>query len=206
MPTSRLTITGDIGGVTVNSTVTRSADGQISHDVSLPAATAGTVSSYTAGPPEQWTLNLPGHALALNDIVDVYWDAGRRYGMKVVGVVGDDVTVEDGSAAAGDSIPTTSGYAVTASRQTTIDTDFDGDLLVAIGALAAARAHLGFFDTTGVLALSLDLGATELWHWLSGGTASNPLAGKVIDYVVATQADSNVAANLKLGLIYDSTV
>ena len=99
MPTSRLTISGDIGGLTFNSTLTRSADGQISHDVSLPAATAGTVSSYTAGPPEQWTLNLPGHALALNDIVDVYWDAGRRYGMKVVGITGDDVTVEDGPAA-----------------------------------------------------------------------------------------------------------
>jgi len=58
-------------------------------------------------------------------------------------------------------------------------------LLVAIGALATARAHLGFFDTTGVLALSLDLGATELWHWMSGGTASNPLAGKVIGLRVA---------------------
>lgn len=205
MPTSRLTISGDIGGISMLSTINRSADGQVGHDVTLPAATAGTVSSYTAGPPEQWTLNLPGHGLAVSDIIDVYWDAGRRYGMQVVDVTGDDVTIQDGSTAGGDNIPTTQGYAVTASRQTTIDTDFDGDLLTLIGALAKARAHLGFFDAGGALVLSVDLTDSELWYWASGGTASNPLAGKVIDYVVATQADSSAAANLKLGLIYDST-
>ena len=206
MPMTRLTMSGDIGGISINSTVTRTADGQIGHDVTLPAAVAGTVSSYSAGPPESWTLNLPGHALAINDIVDVYWSAGRRYGMKVTAVVADDVTVEDGPNAGGDSVPTTTGTAVTASRQLTIDTDFNGDLLAAIGALATTRAHLGFFDTGGLLALSLDLAASEVWHWLSGGTATNPLAGKTVDYVVATQADSAASANLKLGILYDSTV
>ena len=40
MPTSRLTLNGDIGGISVNSTVTRTADGQIGHDVTLnPAKT-----------------------------------------------------------------------------------------------------------------------------------------------------------------------
>lgn len=206
MPRMDLTTSGTFAGLTIASRLQRTTAGQIGHGVTLSAATAGTVASHDAGPPEQWTLNLPDHGLATNDIVDVYWDGGRRYGVKVVGVAGDDVTVEDGADAGGDSIPTALGTAVTVAEQQLIDTDFDGDLVVAIGALCRARAHVGFFNSAGNLALSLDLAAEELWQWLSGGSTTNPLAGETIDYVAVTQADSSATAEFRLGILYDSTV
>jgi len=201
MPTSRLTLNGDIGGISVNSTLTRTADGQIGHDVTLNPAKTGTLSARTSDTEGTLTLE-SAHGLVDGDIIDVYWGGGRRYDVVVGTVAGDDVPISGGS---GDALPA-QGTAVTANKQQVIDTDFDGDLLEAIGALCTARAHLGFYDTGALLALSLDLGASELWHWLNGGTAANPLAGKSIDYVVATQAESTAEANLKLGILYDSTV
>ena len=43
MASSRLTVSGDIGGASMNSNVTRSASGQIAHDVTLAPAKSGTL-------------------------------------------------------------------------------------------------------------------------------------------------------------------
>ncbi|MEP0848614.1 MAG: hypothetical protein HRF50_17550 [Phycisphaerae bacterium] len=204
MFTSRLTISGDIGGAALGSTITREADGQIGHDVVLAAAVSGTVTTYNPGPPENWVLNLPGHGFNVNDVVDVYWAAGRRYGMKVTAVVGDDVTVENGTSAGGDTMPAVS-TAITVAEQMTLDTDFDGNKLVAIGALCNQRGTLGFFNAGGTRVLTVDLTAREAWYWVNGSTAANPLAGQVVDKVVATQNDT-AADDLNLGMLYDSTV
>ena len=49
MATSRLTITGDIGGASLNSTMVRSATGQIGQfPITLAAADAGTLSTRTS--------------------------------------------------------------------------------------------------------------------------------------------------------------
>lgn len=201
MPTSRLTVSGDIGGMSMNSTLTRTADGQIGHDLTLDPAWTGTLSTRTSDTEGTLTLET-GHGIQNGDTIDVYWDGGRRYDVVVGTVAGDDVPISGGE---GDALPA-QDTAVTAAKQQTIDTDFNGDLVAAIGALCGARAHLGFYDTGALLALSLDLVAAELWHWVSGGTAANPLAGKTVDYVVATQAGSGAEATLRLGILYDSTV
>ena len=202
MPTSRLTITGDVGGIPVSSTLTRTADSQIGHqpESGLSKAKAGTLSTRTDDTEGTLTLEAD-HGIETADTIDLYWDGGRRYGVTVGTVAGNNVPISGG---AGDVLPT-QDTAVTASEQLVIDTDFDGDLLAAIAVLCAARGHIAFYESGDVLALALDLSAATLWHWLDGGTAVNPLAGKTIDYVVATQAGSTAAATLKLGILYDST-
>ena len=199
MPISRLTISGDVGGIQVNSTLTRTAAGQIGHDLTLNAAKAGALTTRTNDTTGSLTL-ATGHGIETADVIDLYWDGGRRYGVSVGTVVGDVVPISGG---AGDVLPA-QDTAITAAECQIIDTDFDADLLAAIAALATARGHLSFYEAGEVLALSLDLAANALWHWLDGGTATNPLAGKTIDYVVATQAGATAAANLRLGILYDS--
>jgi hypothetical protein len=198
MPTSRITVTGDVGGVAVNSTITRSADGQIGHEVALAAAKSGTLSTRTSDTEGTLTLEA-GHGVQTGDTVDVYWDGGRRYDVVVGTVSGNDVPISGG---AGDVLPAQDDP-VTAQVQQEIDTDFDGDLLVVIAALCGQRAHVGYFDGA-TLELSLDLVAAELWHWVNGGTAANPLASKTITHVVVTQASTS-AATFRLGILYDST-
>ena len=198
MPTSRLTIAGDIGGMAMNSTLTRTADGQIGHEVTLPAAKSGTLSTRTSDTVGTLTLDA-GHGIQTADVIDVYWDGGRRYNVTVGTVSGNDVPISGG---AGDVLPA-QDTTVTAQTQQQIDTDFDADLLVAIAALCDQRAHIGFYDGAA-LELSVDLTAAELWHWFNGGTAINPLASASITHMVVTQA-SATAATFRLGILYDST-
>ncbi len=197
MPTSNLTVSGDIGGVGVNSSFSRTATGQISHDVTLNPAKTGTLTTRTSDTAGIATLEA-GHGIIVSDVVDVYWTGGRRYNVNVTAVNVNDVTFSGGT---GDTLPAQS-TALTMAKQQTIDTDFVGNLLVAIGALCAARAHVKFYESL-TLKLAVDVTANELWFWVNGGTAANPLAGANVTHIVASQAGA-VAASLKVGALYNS--
>ncbi len=196
---SKVTISGEIAGAPLNSTLSRSADGAIRHGpIILPAAEAGTLSTRTTD--TSGDLTISGTTLQIGDVIDIYWDGGRRYDVDVTNVVGDDVTFSGG---AGDILPAAT-TAITAAAQVSIDTDFDGATLVAIGALANARGHLSFQEG-GLTELSVDLTAKEAWFWADQSTAANPLAATVVGTVKATQAGSSAAATLDIGVLYDST-
>ena len=196
---SQFTIAGEIAGAPLNSTLSRSADGAIRHGpISLPAADAGTLSTRTTD--TSGVATITGTALQIGDTIDIYWDGGRRYDVDVDNVVGDDVTFSGG---AGDILPAES-TALTAAEQVSIETDFDGARLVAIGALANVRGHLSFREGSAT-ELSVDLTAKEAWFWVDQSTAANPLASTVVDTVKASQAGSSAAATLDMGVLYDST-
>ena len=95
----------NVGGLTIQSTVTRTASGQISHDVTLPAGKAGTLTTRTDDNTGVATLGT-GHGIVQNDVVDVYWAAGVRYGMDVTAVNGNAVTVD------ADGEVNSNGYAI----------------------------------------------------------------------------------------------
>ncbi len=196
---SRLTISGEIAGAPLNSSLSRSADGAIRHGpITLPAAEAGDLSTRTTD--TTGVLTIAGTTLQIGDTIDIYWDGGRRYDVDVDNVVADDVTFSGG---AGDILPAVS-TAITAARQVAIATDFDGANLVAVGALCTAHGHLSFQEG-GATELSVDLPAREAWFWLNGSTAPNPLVSTVVDSIRASQSGSVAAAMLDLGVLYDST-
>ncbi|MBI5864321.1 MAG: hypothetical protein HZB38_07425 [Planctomycetes bacterium] len=197
MPTSNLTVSGDIGGVAVNSSFSRTATGQIAHDVTLNAAKTGTLTTRTDNTSGIATLEA-GHGITAGNVVDLYWTGGRRYNVNATAVATNDVTFSGGT---GDNLPVAT-TALTMAKQQTIDTDFVGNLLVAIGALAAARAHISFYESL-TLRLSVDLTANELWFWVNGGTAANPLAAASVTHIIASQAGTTAAA-LKIGALYTS--
>jgi hypothetical protein len=197
VPTSNLTVSGDIGGAAMNSSFSRTATGQIAHDVTLNAAKSGTLTTRTNNTSGIATLEA-GHGIVASNVVDLYWTGGRRYNVNATAVATNDVTFSGGT---GDNLPVAT-TALTMTKQQTIDTDFVGNLLVAIGALCAARAHLSFYDSL-TLRLSVDLTANELWFWVNGGTAANPLAAGSVTHIIASQAGTAAAA-LKVGALYTS--
>ena len=202
--TSTLTFTGSIGGVAMSSTVSRAEDGNIGQTPAALAATAGTQTDWTSGTAFELTMD-PGHGIQTGDVIDVYWLEGgvekRRYDVDVGTVAGDVVPVTAGS---GDAMPSSGSSALTAAVQQVIDTDFDGDLLVMIGALLSARGHLSFFATGDSNELAIDFVGGEIWLWINGQTAVNPLAGVDVVDVRFTQAGTT-AGTMKFGLTYDST-
>jgi len=195
---STLRMTGSIGGVSIQATIVRTAEGQIGQDVELPAAKAGTLSTRTDDNTGVAAMS-NGHGIQTNDVVDVYWADGVRYGMTAT-VSGNNVTVDGGS---GDVLPA-QGTALTVCVEVEINLDVDGDDIEMIAVSATKRSHLVFQTSAPADLLALEIPANEGWEWFSGGPVSNPLTGNPIDRVVASNGDSTAASTLKIGLLYNS--
>jgi len=202
MPTGTISQTASVGGLSIQSTVTRTETGQIGQEVPLPAANAGTLPTRTGDGAGTITLEA-GHGIQAGDVIDIYWDGGLRYNVTVDTVVGNDITFDDTPAAAGDVLPA-QDTAVTVSKQTTIDVDFDGDLLKMIVACSTYRSHIQFRDDTPTVLKAVELPAGEAWSWVSDQGITNPLAGDPVNDVKASNGDSSAAATLKIGALYDS--
>ena len=203
MATGRLSISGSVAGAPFNDTITRTADGAINHEVSLPAAKTGTLSTRTTDTTGTLTMEA-AHGIETADLIDVYWDVGGVKGMRHDVVVGEvavnDVPISGGS---GDNLPAEDS-AVTAQVQQVVDTDFVGSKVVMAGCACAHRSHVGFVDT-GTTDPEVELTAGEPWFWADGGPTSNPFTGVTVDEARVTQASTS-AVKLYIGIVYDSTV
>ena len=198
MPTSRLTVAGDVAGLAMSSTITREAPSHIAHDIPLPAATTGMLTTRTDDDEGVVTL-ADGHGLVNGDVVGVYWSSGRRWAMVVSNVVGNTMTVSLG---AGANLPA-QGTALTAQRATVVDTDFDGSLITLLAALCAQDATIELLASGGGDQLVLELFAGQLWYWADAVSVANPLLNKPVVSARMTQG-GNSPANVKLGILYDS--
>jgi len=202
MPTGSIGQIASVGGLSIQSTVTRTASSQIGHesDPQLPAAKAGTLTTRTDDNTGVVTL-AAGHEIEVGDVVDVYWSGSGnyRYGMDVTVVDGNDVTVDGG---AGANLPA-EDTAVTVGVQVAIDTDFDGDLVKMIVACSTYRGHIAFRDATPTVLKEAELPAGEAWGWISDQGIANPLAGNPVNDIKVSNGDSSGTATLRIGVLYD---
>jgi hypothetical protein len=198
MPTSTIQLSVSVGGVSVAGTVSRTASGQRSEIISLPAADAGTLTGRTDADTGVATLTT-GHSIANQNVVDVYWTGGIRYGMLAT-VATNAVTLEGG---AGANLPTAQ-TAVALCAQVTVALPFDGDLIEMIGAVGTRRGHTHFEETGSASALAQELIATEPWTWVSDQGVTNPFATKDVTEVHVSNGDSAGTSTITIGLLIDS--
>jgi len=205
MPTATISIIGSVGGVTVQGSVSRTEEGQISQEVSLPAADAGTLTTRTSDTAGTLTMDDANHGISTGEVIDIFWtDANGNqkcaYGATVGTVTGTSVPF---TGASGDALPAVDS-SVTADVVVEANVDFDGDDL-AIILLASNRAgHFDFQDSGSVSLHQAVLLAGEPWLWFSDMGYSNPLSGNPVDKLFLTNADSSNSATVKLGLLYSS--
>jgi hypothetical protein len=196
VPTGTVTISSSIGGVTTASTVTRTDDGVVAEQVTLPAAPAGTLSTRTDNDTGVVTLS-GGHGVTTGT-VNVFWSTGARYGMTGT-VATNDVTVDAG---AGDNLPA-QATAVYCVNQTEIDCDFDGDDASLIYVHASKRAHAHFQTAASASLLALPLAENESFTWASGQGVTVPITGNPCDKILASAGGAD-AAVLTVGIIKNS--
>lgn len=138
-----------------------SFDSMSVYEVTLPAlvaAQSGTLTTRTDDDTGVATLST-GHGIITNDVVDVYWSGGVRYGMTATVSV-NAVTVDGG---AGDVLPTQDDP-VTVVKQTEINPlNLDGDNAQIVGVFyrnpndTGAKAHIDFQDSGSASIEELDL-------------------------------------------------
>jgi len=205
MPTSTINITGSVGGLTMQGVVSRTAEGQISHEVSLPAADAGELTTRTNDTDGELTMDDANHGISTGDVIDIFWTDGSgnlkcAYGATVGTVSGQSVPF---TGASGDALPTVNTD-VTADVVVEVNTDFDGDDVEEIMVLSTRQGHFDFLDSTPASLHEALLEANQPWFWFSAMGYANPLTGNPVDKLRLANADANYSATVKLGVLYDS--
>lgn len=185
------------GGISFTSRATRTADSHIGHSHELAAAVAGVLSVRTDN--DTGSVLSSGHGFGGGEVVDIFWDGGRRYGVTLGLTDVDNFTIDLG---AGDNLPVIT-TPLTVCEQTVIDTDFDGDLLVAILASSTQKGCLCFRSAGPVVELVIDLVAGEMYQWLSDTGLTNPLDSVTVVDAVMTNGGV-AAADARIAYAYDS--
>lgn len=195
------------GGIAIQpAPISRSGDGLVSHEVTLPVGAAGTLTTRTDN--DTGEVTAAGHGLAQNDKVDVHWPSGVRYGMTVGVVAGNVVPIDLG---AGDNLPA-QDTAVVITKQVAIVTNIDGDNLKILGIMAkatnpasAAKAHADMQDSGNATIEEIDLTANQPQiHDITGG-AANVFTGNPITSVKASNGSSSEELTLQILALADST-
>lgn len=208
MPTGTLAYVMSIGGSTIKNTpVSKTADGTVVREIALPVGQAGTLSTRTNDGAGVITLSV-GHGIAAATVVDIYWAAGARYGVRIdsLGGTGDvELTFDDIPAATGDVLPAAS-TAVVVTPRVNVNVAIDGDEVEMFGAHCTQRSQVSFYDVGDALIKQYEIEiaeSVEAWH--SSMTGTNPLTGNPITYARASNSSSTTAATMTILVLEDST-
>lgn len=202
MATGRIASNLSVGGIAFGSTITRTAEGNISHEVSLPAGFAGAISSAATGGVDGL---VTGHGLVGNDYVDIHWTvAGVAYSMRgrqIDSASTNAVVLKADPAGEGTALPA-EDTAVIISKQVAIDTVFEGDDIEIIATKSTRNAVVDVRDSSGS-ELLLDLVAEEAWWWASDQGVANPLDSDTVASILASNASTTIGT-LYIGVLYQS--
>lgn len=210
MASATFDITFSCGGLTIQKSISRSADHPNPYGpITLPVAKA--LSSWVKTDADTAAGNLAGgHGFSTGKF-DVYWTSGsggRRY--DVDGTVTVNALALDGGS--GDSFPASADTTVVVRPQTTINTAIDGDnsQIIAISlefteTSETSKGSVIFKDSGGSVIAHVDLTANEPRVYDFAGGATNVLTGNPITVAYASQASTTNEASLKIVSLEDST-
>jgi hypothetical protein len=197
MHTGTLSTTAQVGGITIQGTLSKTADSHMAYNPSLPAGKAGSLTTRTDNDTGVATLSA-GHGIITGDKVDVYWSGGMRYGMEAT-VSGNEVTIDAG---AGANLPAESTPLVV-TKQVVQDFVFDGDCVQLIAMLATRRCHVDFVDAGGVSLFERELAADTPWAWAADTGVTTPITGNAVAQLKVSNGDSAAVCDLKVAVLYD---
>lgn len=204
MATGTMNLTLSCGGITVQGSAVRTAEGQISQDVALPAADAGELTTRTSDTAGTLTMDSGSHGIATGNKFDIFWTAdgvakcARDATAGTVAGTSVPFTLADG-----DALPTLNSD-VTADVRVEVNTDFDGDDVLMVAMKSTRKGHFDFQDVGDATLHQAKFVADEPWFWVSDTGASNPLTGNPVDKLFLSNGDSANVATVRLGILYDS--
>lgn len=194
-----------LGGISIQKSITRSFDHPNPYEVSLPAGTAGTLTTRTDDDTGDITLSA-GHGLT-SGTYDVFWSGGVQYGCTGT-VVDNTLSIDAGS---GDNLPA-QDTAVVVCEQVPINTAIDGDAISLLAIVAEFNTtgstdpvHIQFQESGSAEIAELDLVANEPQVYDIEGGVTNPFTGNPIVIAYASQGGTTETATLKIASGEDAT-
>lgn len=178
--------------------VVRTVNAAIGSNPSLPAGTAGTLSTRTSN--TAGVVTVAAHTLADGDKVDIFWSGGQCYGANVDSHTSTTITF---SGAAGTVLPIAT-TPVVITKQVAVTLAITYTLLQFLALLfsftsssISSKGQITFKDSGGsVLANIVLTPGQQAVYDVAGGTA-NPFSGNVAS-AVASNGDSASSATLSI--------
>ena len=205
MPSATIVRNITVGGMAMSSSINRTEEGLISHEVTLAAGIAGAVMAEGVG--------VDGladeHGIEGADVIDIHWTAGGlhkvRYGCTVDTANANDVRFDDDPAEEGDALPA-EDTAVVICVQQVIDTDVDFADVKLVAINCDQRAHCAFTNDDPATQKGIKVAANTTWLWNEGEGIDTPFTGETDDVLdeINVSNGSVTAATLKIGILYDS--
>ena len=194
-------------GLTITQPVTRTGDGGLAREISVPVGVTGTLTTRTDANTGTITLD-ESASVTTGANVDIYWDGGVQYNVTVGTVSGTSCPFDSGI---GDDLPSTSTAVVISVRQQ-VNADIDGDelSLFAIKQLYAqsnetANSHVDFQESDDTEVAEIDLQANIPQVFDITGGADNPLTGELISKFFVSNGSPTNVATFQLLCIGDTT-
>jgi hypothetical protein len=192
------------GGISISSSVSKAANGTIGQDPTLNAANAGDLTTRTDNTSGVLTMDDSNHGITNAAIFDLHWVNSEvpqcAYGCVADSVAGNSIGF---NVTGGDVLPA-ANTAINAQLVTTVDVDFDGDLLEMIAIGANVAAHVTFRDAGDNVLMARTIGANAAWQWAKNNGDNNPLTGNAVAYVEASCGSAANGTQIKIAGIYDS--
>jgi len=203
MATRSFKITGSIGGLGFQGEIIRTGEGEISHQVELPKADKGTLTTRTNDTDGTLTM-AAGHGISTGDKIDIFWYASgvlKSAHKATVGTV--DGTSVPFTAASGDALPAQDS-SVTADVLVEVTSEFDGDDWLLLVSSSNRDGYIDFQPDPPGTIYAGKLYADSLLFWAADQGYDRPTSAKVVNYIYLTNASGDYAATAKVGVLYDS--
>lgn len=193
-------------GVGISANMTRTGDGGIGIEATIPVAKA--LSSWVKTDADTAAGNLAADHGWSTGTYDVYWTGGARYDVDVT--ITTNACALDGGT--GTDFPASADTTVVLAQQTSVNVAIDGDRLEVLGiklefadgTLSSAGRAL-FEDAAGDDILSLPLVGNVARFWDIDGGDTNSFTGDPITTAKVSHANASYAATLKVAGIVDAT-
>lgn len=205
MPIANLSLSVNCGGVLISKSWQREGEHPNPYEVELPAADAGALTTRTGDDSGVVTMEEADHGLESDDVVDVYWDGGMRYGMTAA-VSELAVTLSGG---AGDDFPA-KDTEVQVCLQVVIPTQIDGDQAACFAlsleyadSTSTAKGHVDMQDSGDATVKAHNLDANKPVLYDVDAEVANPITGNPITQSFASHNDTVNAATIKIVALED---
>jgi len=192
-----------VGGKQFNTQLTLSGGGLQGIEEPIPIAWAGVLTVRTDNNTGTLTMDSASHIITTGAIIDLFWSVGGVDGVQrkiTVGTVaGTSVPIDLGI---GDNLP-----AATSAVQACIVQKFTPDFIVGdnckalLAAADGTKALICLYstgDTVEELVITLPLNGS--YDWITGG-GTNPIAGKTIDKIHISIADTVNVDNVRFSAL-----
>lgn len=203
MATGTLSIVANIGGVSIQKTITETGDhsnvyGDGGTMIALAAGKAAANWVATNTVVANFTL-VGGHGYTTGKM-DIYWNAGVRYDVDAV-VSSNAVSLTNGT---GNTYPANASTDVIACAPQAINTAIDGDNVQLLCINATQKGSVLFKDASGDNIAQVDLVADQPFLWNVSSGQANPLTGDPITVCYASNG-TVTAGVLTIMSLEDST-